>query len=214
MSTSIVPKFWIRWCLATILGFSGGMAIAAVIAGAAEIKSLGLLSCGILGGTAQWFVLRKHIENSLWWIAATALGLMLAFGMGIGSLVACMALSIAITGWASPGVPMPGPISYAIAIIVAGASFGLLQWLFLQGQVARPSGWLLVNTISWFLGGSITTPLFLDTSISGKLGENQLMVLITVIMSSITGAITGRWLHLALDSRTWNDPDQRRGGPI
>ncbi len=52
---------WIKWVLATTLGWIVGWAISE-------------FAVGLTTGLAQWVVLRKQIEHSEWWVLASGIG--------------------------------------------------------------------------------------------------------------------------------------------
>lgn len=129
------------WALATAVGyFLAGIATEQWVfrqipyseLGVQPIVSFGAVG-GIVGGTMQWLVLRKHVARAGWWVLASIVGLIV--GMGI-------AVPVAI---------MPGQIGAIEFIIVFGIVFGVgvgvipgavLVWLLRQtesGSRARPA---------------------------------------------------------------------------
>ncbi len=191
-----INTFWLWWLLATILGFSGGTAIAVLIT--KEIDQA-LVFSGILGSFAQWLVLRNRLSKAYWWILATSLGLILGVGLGFVALVLCMLSGIGIAGMASPGIAIPGGISMVIALAVVGAVLGGVQWFVLAGQVKGARFWIVGTMLGWSIGGLIGLSVF---SLSGlqNLGEIGLAIAMAVGISSTVGVITGYWLNSAL---TW-----------
>jgi len=62
--------------------------------GAAFAASMALtsLAVGLLAGTLQWLVLRRHVNRAAWWIPASALAMVA--GMPVTGVTAAVALSI------------------------------------------------------------------------------------------------------------------------
>lgn len=65
---------WVKWILATTLGWAVGLALG----------ESGQVAVGIPIGLAQWFVLRKRVERSELWVLASGVG----WAAGYGLLVA------------------------------------------------------------------------------------------------------------------------------
>jgi hypothetical protein len=84
---------------------------------------LGILLLGSIG-TAQWLVLRSHVERSRWWIAATA-------AAWIGGLVVFTAVTTPL--WQPGQAP------------VLTAATGVLGGLLMAATVATLTGWAVVR---------------------------------------------------------------------
>ena len=79
---------------------------------------------GFSVGLAQWLVVRRYLQQSLWWIPATVAGFWV------------IALAVA-TGYAN-----------ALGGIVVGLAVGLAQWFVIRQQTSRAGWWVLWNMMS------------------------------------------------------------------
>ncbi len=182
------------WLLATVVGFTGGAAIAALIL--KELEQV-VLGAAIAGVTAQWLVLRGQIANAYYWILATTMGAVVGVVLGSGALLLCVMLGLGVS-WQSPGIPIPGAMSFAIAAAVVGASVGLAQWLVLKRHVVRVGGWITASTMSWLMGCTLVGPLIVASHVFRGLGEAEVAVGFIAGLSSSMGLITGYLLDSAL----------------
>ncbi len=73
---------WIKWVLATTMGWIVGWAISE-------------FAVGLAVGLAQWVILRKQIEHSAWWILASGVGW--AAGRGLVAVIIPSQSSILIS---------------------------------------------------------------------------------------------------------------------
>lgn len=132
---NVQRKLWkgshvpLRWA-ATIVGFPlGGLAaitVASTTAGPAAAALAGLIAGAILG-LGQWLALRPHV--SVWWIAATSVG------MAVGGAIA--------TAVTSAGSDLG---SLALFGAISGAAVGLAQGIVLG--VRRLAVWLFTVSAS------------------------------------------------------------------
>lgn len=142
-------KLWLVWVVVTGLSLGGGLAACTAVYASLALESyfrslilfLVLLfpPTGLVVGTAQWVVLRRHIAESIWWIPSTMLGLL----AGLGGAVAVLALF------------RGGLAVVLVSGAVWGAFFGLSQWFVLQHHF-RGAGWWLVATLVSTLAGMST----------------------------------------------------------
>ena len=104
---------WLQWFLATTLGWTVGLAVSfSLVNHTGYIERMGL--AGAMVGTAQWFVLQRKFDWSVWWILVSVLGCTVGFAVG-GAMVEAMSGTV---GWAVNGA-------------VVGATTGaVLIWLF------------------------------------------------------------------------------------
>ncbi len=137
--------FWLRWSLATWLGFLVSLLLVEV----GEKPDVSLWEGAIGGitiGLAQWLALRQHISVGIKWLAANSLIWGILGGIGLGAV-----------GWVAPRTPDFSLRLFYGAINGAqvGALVGFVQWFALRPQVRRPWGWILTNMIIWALGLSL-----------------------------------------------------------
>ena len=76
--------FWLRWVLASTVGWVLG-GVAAVVADAVVVGLMvGFAVGGVIGGgpgVLQWLVLRRQVARAGWWVVASAVG------VGVGWIV-------------------------------------------------------------------------------------------------------------------------------
>ncbi len=193
--------FLLRWLVATTLGFSGGIAIASGLPGMSADLEQGLIVSGLLGAMTQAWVLKDYIAKSYWWIPFTMVGFLLGSGLSVVALFGSMFLGIGIIGMASPGIAIPGIFGMAIAVALFGTGVGLVQWLLLGLHCSKSGGWVLVNTISWAVGGGAAV---LVTSILGILPDESntaSAIAFVAVATSVVGMMTGNSLGTILSSR-------------
>ena len=145
------PLAWLPWVVAnTASGALGGAAIDA-------LGLVGVILFGIIGGIAQWLVLRRDLPVTFRWAAATAVGNVLAwavipiyinFGTLLFILVGLTGLALRAAGVRiSPDQP-PGSFAILYAVLaslggtVSGAIVGQSQALVLQRQIRPATGWV------------------------------------------------------------------------
>ncbi len=82
---------------------------------------------GVFGGIvgmAQWFVLRRKVRRSFWWVLTTATG--------------CAII------WA-----IPWSVNSILKKILAGLLVGFLQWLVLRHRYRKHYWWIAASSVSW-----------------------------------------------------------------
>lgn len=141
--------FWLGWAIA-FLGFPlGGLAAWALI-GPVATPLAGALSGALTGailGSVQWLALRRRLPLSLWWVAATALG-----------MAAGIALGVALFGTDTEGAAL------LLRGLLAGASVGAAQSLVLREHSSRAPAWAITVALGWVLGWMITRSAGVDLS--------------------------------------------------
>jgi len=203
--------FWSQWIAANVvgellgLGLVGATGYAAihifgdpetasyVLAFAALIISLGAIE-GAIVGYAQVLVLRRRLPQLKAWIAATSLGAVLAWTLG-------MIPSTAIGYVASTPSATPSAISDAMQLLLAiplgllaGTILGLPQWFVLRKHVAHAGWWILANALAWACGMPL---VFLVTGAGWSdslLSAAVLAALGLAAASALVGAIHGLFL--------------------
>ena len=86
---------------------------------------------GLLTGLLQYLLLRGYLPRMSWWIAATLLGWLLLFAVGLLS--------------ARFSVTMPP----ALAVALVAGLVGLPQWLLLRRRVSHAGYWMLSSVLGW-----------------------------------------------------------------
>ncbi len=88
---------------------------------------------GIVGGTMQWLVLRKHVARAGWWVLASIVGLVV--GMGIAVPVA---MALGQTGGIEFMMVLGLGILFGVGVgVIPGAA---LVWLLRQSQSSNVEG--------------------------------------------------------------------------
>ena len=175
--------FWLRWVLASFLGFAVGGMIGGFVMFAfqGEFWILGFAFFGPIfgaaGGIMQWFVLRRYVARSRGWILATAVGYTLA---------TAAAVSILSLHDSDPAV-----VGMVAFVIVAGVAGGLLQWLVLRHKVTHAGWWLLASILGLVVGMGIGGPIARTFGQNGRVLEPTIVfgVLFGLGVGAIPGAV-------------------------
>lgn len=170
---------WLNWVLATAAGTAIGLGISPIIAhsigGAVNFDEdmlFGVAAAfflGILTGSMQWLVLRKHIPRAGWWILASLAGYVAALVLSSAS----NALRLDLAGRA----PYEGLLMTAV-----GASLGVPQYWVLRQHFSKAGWWVLASSLGMLgllLGG--WRPAH----------NNAELVLLGLTAGAIMGGITG-----------------------
>jgi hypothetical protein len=175
--------FWLRWVLASLLGFAiggvlGDVALDALASGEgfAGMIVFGAIF-GAAGGMMQWLVLRRKVNQTGGWLLATAIGCTLA-------------------GIATELVFRRVPFSEALIVamvtfpVVYGVAGGMLQWLGLRRKVARAGWWVLANILGLTVGMGIGGPIAITLAQAGNsIGASMVLgVLFGLGVGAIPGA--------------------------
>ena len=188
--------FWLRWVLASLLGFAmggvlGGVALDALAFGEgfAGMIVFGAIF-GAAGGMMQWLVLRRNVNQTGGWVLATAIGCTLAgiaTELGFRRLPFSEALIAAMIAFAA----------------VAGVAGGILQWLVLRRRVARAGWWVLTSIVGLTVGMGIGGPIAITLAQAGSPIEAS--IVLGVLFGLGVGAIPGAallWLLRQSESST------------
>ena len=175
----VVWSFWLQWVVANFagmfLGFFLGFLFTAVIYKPVpepfkELVSI-LMFGTVLGsvvGLLQWFVLRRHVSNTGWWILTN---IAVAFGIFFSGLDSFVNF-IAVLRWTG--------------IVALGCTItGILQWLVLRQKVERSGLWVLVGTFSLLLCA------ILWRAIRWGEGRDTDALIGTTLAGVYTGMVTG-----------------------
>jgi hypothetical protein len=124
-------------------------------------------------GAAQWLALRR-IGADARWIAATAVGLGVALGLGF-----------AIFGY--------GDSVGDLAVIgaVSGLGIGIAQWWLLRGLAEGSLVWLWIpaTAVAWTLGWTVTTAIGVDPDDRWANPGLSGATTITVLMGAVLWAL-------------------------
>ncbi|WP_066381043.1 hypothetical protein [Anabaena sp. CA = ATCC 33047] len=171
-----------------VRGCQGQGAIACMIIGAALGAALGL---GLSVGTAQWFILRRIVPRSQWWILASALG-----WCGIAFTLTVMLY----TATSAPGSPdfgqpfwirLPAAWGAIAQVTLAGALMGLFQWLILRATVRQSFWWIPANACIMLLAA--LGVFILGYNIGGLPGMGGFIVSFSPIYALFSGSVLN-WL--------------------
>jgi len=134
------------WLPATVLGwvlFGVGIGVLSGVTGGGSVSTIGPASVpravfivaiaagvlvGLLPGTFQWLVLRRHVESAPWWPGLTLLGL--ATGFGAGFVVVRFGLVDVVPVFRDTDFPsgkvlaLVGAVSGAVYAVVIGPALG------------------------------------------------------------------------------------------
>jgi hypothetical protein len=185
-----VPVAWVvAWVLVSLVERAVGGTMQ--VAGRSRITEDYLLSfifyplIALVTGYLQYLWLRRYLPRMGWWLAATALGLLVGlFGSSLLSRISYGTLDVQ---------------SVWFAILVTGfvgGSMGLAQWLVLRQRVHRAGWWIVANALGWGVVGWGAATL-----------SNE-MVLPALGIILVPGIATAAALWLLLDQ--W--PGRRDGG--
>lgn len=149
-------SFWLGWVLINSLGFAasglmfhnfptafsfppsfeglGVFAITPALAGFlfGAIPSLPISALG-------WWLLRRHISLSRWWILALPLGIGLLHFLSDG---------------------FPNAYNLSVPVLASGAVIGILQWNLLRREKGLSAWWIVAQTLGWYLGWALGFVLF------------------------------------------------------
>jgi hypothetical protein len=107
---------WNNWIPANVIGWGLGVMVVESLKMSGWQWGTPQLSGGLIIGFSQWFVLRRYLSKSYWWVVACAIG------------------SFAILSWIPVGYTFSMILEeYSIPIIVAGLIMGISTGVTLSG---------------------------------------------------------------------------------
>ena len=214
-------RFYAIWILATAMGAGICFGISGTVL--VKLKSLGgiiwsVLLLGVGIGGAQWFILRRYIQKSGWWIVTT-IGAW-AFTAAIAARASVL-LEFKLEDWIAEENWTVLVLGILVAGLILGITTGTLQWLILRKQFQKSHLWIWISAIGWLI--SISAGSFAGTILYNFLQHyanwasrftdiNPLALIIwPVILAGITtggivGATTGILLVRFLQSSAKGDP--------
>ena len=172
---------WLEWTLATAFGMLLGFLPTIVLVNLMDLAFARLivpLFAGFLVGLAQWFVLRKYVNDTADWILAA--GASWAVGYSLGLFI--------INGLTGTG--LDGFFGY----ILFGAIVALVQWPILRREIPNVWSWVLANVIGW-TAGFYLSQLALDLFFNGP---SIAPVASTAVLAGVSGLVAGTITGLAL----------------
>lgn len=210
-------SLWLRWTVITFVGFVAG-GITGLIGGFLGIPVIGYLmtlvvkgcagqgaigctiisaalgaaiGLGLAVGIAQWFILRRIVQRSQWWILASTLG-----WCGIFFSLTIM-LYTAVPAPGSPEFGQPFLVRLPLAgraiaqVTIAGALMGLFQWMILRSSLRQSWLWILANALIMLL---VALGVFiLGYNIGGLTGMGIFIVSFSPIYGVLSGSVLN-WL--------------------
>src|SRR5688572_19478683 len=145
-------RFWLFWVLAFLSFPIAGVLAMFVVPVTTPLRAL---IAGAIGGAAlgliQWLILKRRLPSlSIWWIAATGIG------MAVG-----LALGTALLGSETAG----NELLWRGAL--TGLCIGIAQWLILRQALPLPQSiiWIGVVSLGWALGWFVTRAAGIDLSL-------------------------------------------------
>lgn len=125
LRTRLDWSIWIKWVLATTIGWAVGLIFG------------GEIGVGLIIGVAQWLVIRRYFSQAGWWVLASAVGWIAGWALiSSGSIVP----------------PGGGLVNTMMAGVVFGLAMGIAQWIVLRRWVKLASVWILLSVPGWTIG--------------------------------------------------------------
>jgi hypothetical protein len=197
--------FWFRWIVANSLAEFIGLGIIATIAYVlvtllgeptglkAMVFAIGFVVLGafegLVVGSAQSWVLKKRIAELQGWVAATVIGAVVAWLLGmLPSTI--MSVGDSTTGDQPPNISENVQLLLAIALgLATGPVLAFFQWLRLRHYLSRNSiWWLAANALAWAVG---MPAIFMGADLAAR-ASTPIMAIATVGLSLlIAGALVG-----------------------
>ncbi len=169
---------------------------------------------GSVLGLTQWVSLRRHLQPAKWWIAASAIGLVVGlFAANSAELQWGDELQHLMYNYNLPRTSQALLLS-AVRGAIIGLGLGFTQWLGLRRQIGNAGQWVLASVVGWALAwafstavegmvfagaiSSVITGFALTQMVSGlaPLGANTRKVLKWAILSVCVVALLWVWAFL------------------
>ena len=182
--TAIGWRFWVRWVLLTVVGYSVGFLLGFVFGYFLLGNVMIWVVVGAGVGFMQWRTLRRFVQRSGWWVPANMTGLTVSFGL----------YAIVVNLWEEVpfdlGWPL-GVLGHALALVLGGAFAGLLQQRILRRHMGRSVWWMLANAAGWGLSAfGFAIPTDMSGRYPGVLGQ-VLVILNGMLAPAVAGVILG-----------------------
>jgi len=162
---------WVQWLTATAIGWAVGEAVGSFVS--EDTILLGTIHSAVIGvvlGTTQWLVLRRHIEMAALWVVATVIGSAIGGAIGLGASFAAGAT--VIQPW---------------ALLPFGVALGACQWCVLRTRFAG-SGWW---TLAYALGLPVSFVIGLVASFAIGFEWENVDVWFRVVSLAFFGGVAG-----------------------
>jgi hypothetical protein len=162
---------WLEWIVATAIGWSAGEAVASLVP--EDTVLLGTLHSAVIGvllGTVQWLILRRHIETAGRWVLATVVGS--AVGGAVGLAASFAAGATVIQPW---------------ALLPFGVALGVCQWFVLRTHVPGSGWWML----AYALGLPLSFVVGLVVSFTIGFEWENVDAIFRVVSLAFFGAVAG-----------------------
>lgn len=149
-------RLWWRWLASCVVGWFLGFLVGFIFAGSFEgiigtgpvQGALGYTALGLFVGAGlgfmQWRILRQHLAGVASWIAASAVGLGIAGGVGYS-------VAVLILGYSEDIVSVSAVLGWTITAGIGGVIAGLWQQRVLTRDGNDSHGWMLTSTLGWAL---------------------------------------------------------------
>jgi hypothetical protein len=204
-------NFWSQWVVANLLGELVGLGIVGAV-GYATVRAFGepsssgyalafaalaiaLGACeGAVVGHAQAFVLRRRLPDLRSWVAATVLGAVAAWALGM-----LPSTLMSVFGPAGPESPprVSDTLQLLLAVplgLVAGAILGFPQWRVLRRHVRRAGWWLVANALAWACGMPLVFVAAGVRPVASTFATAVMVVASLAAAGAVVGAIHGAFL--------------------
>jgi hypothetical protein len=157
------------------MGFPLGFILGELALGNAGIE----ICVGTMVGLMQWFVLRRVVTKSGFWVLASIIGFLVSSGIH----------TAASYFWKIPDDlgHLPGVLAWTLSFILGGTLTGLLQQRILCHQVRRSGWWVPVSATGWGLG-VIGLAIFFFVVPMMKNGPFVLLLIRNLIAPTVLGA--------------------------
>lgn len=191
-------RLWRRWfalvTLGELLGFLTPSVVGALVVDRVDVLAAAalLVAGGVEGVTLGWFqarALRPALPglSSARWVAATALGAVVAWAVG-----ALFVVTDGLSGWGGLGQVA----GFATGGLVILLSIGVAQWVVLREHADRAARWIPANVVAWLAGLTAFTAF---TSPLWQPGQAVAVVALIgvvggMLMAAAMAAVTGGFL--------------------
>lgn len=186
--TAIGWRFWVRWMLLTVVGYSVGFFLGLILAdilfGGNVMMGVGI-GAGV--GFMQWLALRRIVQRSGWWAPANIAGLTVCLSL--------YAVVHTVSGYPFNLDGPPGILGWVLAFVVGGTMTGVLQQRILRRHVGRSAWWVLASALGWGLSVIGLTTHFLIRN----------PIVVQAVAGVILGTVTGGALIWLLRQPTPGD---------
>lgn len=192
--SSVPRSFWWAWFAVTAGGWVTSD-VAALVLGYVDLHpqwQLDLLAFAApLIAASQWWVLRRRIPLSAWWIVPVLVAWGAYFPLRLSGIVreGIMAFALATFPLAFLQSPAGALLANAVAGAVLGGIFGGIsgvgQWRSLRPHTRRASLWIVTSTVAYAAGGGTgwAVTRLLGTAIEGRVAS-------AVVTAILVGAVT------------------------